>query len=319
MKRSGWGLLFLAFGAGADTEISGLVTDVFERSLSGVRVIIKTGGQVLQEGITDSDGGFRLPIVFGQSGTVTIFAERESYQSASALVDVASFEPTQSSYELQLMPQALANCPRDPGGIVVGKFQRAVAGPQQDLTPQVHHALKFHIDTLLQTQRLAEKLDTDHRSLKPEVLRCDDADPATASGKTIARLFGWHGFLWGSVDAATTGFDVEVRFADSGDLFDPSFTTTNESVDLGHPAQSVMSALTQSAVLVGVMDKLERAGQCAAVIYVANVIHGLIPTPIPADQDAPGWQQVERFGNEIEGRCQAALPHAGLLIGGGGP
>ena len=289
------------------------MSDALGAGVSGARVTLSHQGQSLQEGVTDATGAFSLEIEFGDSGNLDLVAAHPEHDANQVGVRIADFEPTEDSYSVVLMPSSLAPCAGVPGAIVVGRFLPPPGAPDTDLTGHVHRVLSFRVLPRLQSAELRHQLDSEHHDLLPQFLKCEGAVPLSESqGIRMARALGGQGLVWGSVAVADPGFDIDASVADTGGIFDPPFTATSHAVDLEHPREAAISPMARAALLVGVMDSLEKAGQCQGAIYVSNVVRALAPE---GDTDS-GWERLESAAEGIRGRCQAALPHNGLLEDG---
>ena len=289
------------------------MSDALGRGVSGARVTLSHQGESLQEGVTASTGAFSLEIEFGDSGSLDLVAAHPEHDANQVAVRIADFEPTEERYIVVLMPSSLSPCAGVPGAIVVGSFLPPLSAPDADLAGRVQRVLSYRVLPRLQAEELRHQLDSQHHGLVPEFLRCEGAAPRSESqGIRMARALGGQGMIWGSIADADTGFDIEASVADTGGIFDPPFTTTSHAVDLEHPSEAAISPMARAALLVGVMDNLERAGQCQGAIYVSNVVRDLVPE---ASAEA-SWQMLESAAEGIRGRCQRALPHIGLLEDG---
>lgn len=315
-------LLLAALGlqlgrAAADTQIEGTVGDALGGTVANARVTVKDRGQLLSEGFSDARGRFLLPIRFGSAGQLVLIVEHQAYVTETRTVTISGSEPTERDYEVVLMPEALASCPKIKGAIVVGKFLPPPTQPTGDLTAYVHNVLKYRILTTLQAQQLRDQLDREFHHLVPQFLRCADAFPAhDAQGPAMAAAVDGQGIVWGTVAASDGLFDVSATIADVNEVFRPPLSVTSPNVDLAHFSEAVVAPMAKAAVLVSVLGSLVEHDQCPAAIYVSEEVEKLISESALGNTRDPRWDLLESKNGELRGTCQRRLPHVGLVEGG---
>ncbi len=306
----------IATAVHADTRISGEVKDIVGQPVQGARIIVKSGGQQINEGRTNASGAFAVDVAFGQSGELTLELEHERLEHAAVAVKIRNFEPESRRYLMRAVPKGITSCSGADGAVFIGNFLSPPTGAAGDLTGHVHRVLTSRVLPQLQIQQLRSRLDAQHSSLLPHFLICKEALPRSdLEANPLAQVLGGYGLVWGAIAVNGNLFDVETSIADTSNVFGTPFTAVSERVDLGHAQRAVISPVARAAVLLGVMAKLEAKGQCEAAIYVYNVV--------AQDRDVAGsqldrqkLQELQGMAAAIRSRCESRIPHAGLVARG---
>ncbi|HMB68025.1 MAG TPA: carboxypeptidase-like regulatory domain-containing protein [bacterium] len=303
-------LALLASPARSDTEICGTVRDVLGRAVAGAKVAANAVDPP-REVITGSSGEYCLEVTFDRAGVLNLSVEHEDHEPKGIRVEIANYNPTKSSYPVELMPKELSECSGIPGAILVGRFDPPPGETDTGLSSRIRRMLQYSILTRLQENDLRAQIDADSSHLIPQFVECDQVTLSSESlAGPVVRALRAQEMIWGAAATADGGVSLDISITDTQDVFNPPFTTVCHDLNLSLPSQAAVSPLTRAAVLLGVLANLEAADQCEAAIVVSNVIRALAPED---ERVGPDWEFIDERAEAIRSLCQERIPLADLV------
>jgi hypothetical protein len=271
----------------------------------GADVTLRQGGTDLGSTVTGTDGQFRLPFDIAnqpQASNLKLTVKRESFLPLSQDVVVASGRASKTSFEFQLVPQAVAECIRTTGHmVVVGYFRPAPESTgDPDIAARVAEALERDLLPRMQQKPGPQSL--------PSIIACGTAKPRAAADYTrFAKVLHADAFLTGSVNkAALAKVKVDMAVVDQLGLLSPPLRSSSRDVNLEDAEASRLDVAANKDILIALVGGYEKAGkydECVDFTSAAARILGSLPNELA----------------EARKRCQQRVANRGLLATGGAP
>ncbi|HEX9277299.1 MAG TPA: carboxypeptidase-like regulatory domain-containing protein [Casimicrobiaceae bacterium] len=288
----------------ATTIVAGTVRDATtDAPVTGARVTIRRGNELLGSAVTASGGIFQLPFeiaVRPDAQNLQLFVTLEEYVESSQDVTVTSGRANAASYRFNLVPRSVADCIRTrEHTVVVGYFRPSTSSAgDADLAARVADALNYDLLVRMQQGRLG-------RDALPIIVACGRARPQSIGDYTnFAKVLNADAFLGGYVDeSGPRRVKVQMSVADRFERLVPPLQAASKDVNLGDPAVARLDPSAHVAILTALVTGYERSGkfaECIEFTVAAARILGSLP---------PALAEARR-------RCEQAVPNRGLLPGG---
>lgn len=271
-------------------------------ALGGAEVTLHQGGTDLGSTVTGADGQFRLPFQIAsqpQASNLKLVVKRDGFLPLSQDVVVASGHASKTSFEFQLVPEAVAECIRNTGHMVVVGYFRPAPGStgDPDIAARVAEALERDLLPRMQQKPGPHTL--------PNIIACGTAKPrATADYTKFAKVLHADAFLTGSVNkAALDKVKVDMAVVDQLGLLLQPLRSSSKDVNLEDAEASRLDVAAHKDILIALVGGYEKAGkfdECVDFTSAAARILGTLPTELA----------------DARQRCRARLPNQRLLAGG---
>jgi len=181
----------------AETIVAGTARDVTtDAPVTGARVTILRGGEILGSAVTGAGGVFQLPFAIAvrpEAQNLKLFVSFDEYVDASQDVTIISGRPNAASYRFDLVPRSVADCIRSRDHmVVVGYFRPSTSGSvDPDLAARIADALSYDLLVRMQQGRLVG-------DALPIVVACGKARPRAIGDYTnFAKVLHADAFLGG--------------------------------------------------------------------------------------------------------------------------
>ena len=283
---------------------------VTKAPIPGAAVKLTMGTQELGTANSDQNGGFVISSILpatNQPQNLTLLLEHPEFMKASHNLQAVGGKFTQQSYKLQLLPRELVHCRTAATGhcVVIGHFQPPLGATYTELSQRIANALTYDLLTKLQRLHLQVKE-------QPSFLACEEAKLRSADqGKLFAQALNADVFICGNVIQSGQQINLRTFVSDSYGLFEVPLSFMNLNVDLNDPGAAQMHPETHAAVLTALAAGYEKAEQFPQGIEATFWAERLLAE---AKMKLPDLMEEIK---KIRTRCQARLPHQGLLPGGG--
>jgi hypothetical protein len=287
-------------------QVANAVTKV---PIPGATVKLFHGNQELGAASSDARGNFMVSCTLPRSDqpqNLTLQLEHAEFEKASLTPQAVGGKFTQQSYALHLLPRGLIHCQPGKGRfVVVGHFQAPMGVTYSELPQRIATALTYDLLTRLQKLHL-------QANLQPKFLACEEAKSRLPDqGKLFAQALHADVFICGNVIQAEKQFNIRTFVSDSHGLFEVPLSFINQNVDLNDPGAAELQPETHAAVLAAVAVGFEKEEKFAEGVQATLLAEKLLEVSQSKQPDLAA--EIDK----IRGRCQARLPHQGLLAGGG--
>jgi hypothetical protein len=298
-------LLLYGFAAAhaATIIVAGAVKDSSTGApLAGADVTIRHGATDLSSTISAADGAFQLPfeiVVKPEAQNLTLLVRKDPFVSSSHKIIVTAGRANATSFTVELVPQAVAECIRPSSrSVVVGYFRPSAASTiDPDIAARVADALNFDLLVRMQQGLSSGAL--------PSIIACGGAKPRTVGDyASFAKVLRADAFLVGSVnDTALTKVKVEMAVIDGFGVLPAPLRASSREVNLDDPSVARLDASAHAAILTALVGGYELAGKFADCVDFTTAAARIVGTLPPQLQAA-------------RSRCEQRLPNRGLTSGG---
>ncbi len=298
------GLLLLVSGvARAATNISGLVNDfITEKPVPGIQVSVSRAGTVIASGNTATDGTFQLLVdvpVQSEPVRLGLVVTKAGFETESRQVIVTAGRANQLSYRFNLLPTEAINCtPNWARTVVVGHVRPPVsAAANLKLSQRIREVLEYNLLTEAQKTQLPS-------AQLPMVLSCPEARPRNLMEQPYwVKALKTDVFLVGSAEPVGNKFRVDLQISALYQELALPTSTSTPLLNLDRPASASLGAAALEPIMLALLKayrKEDRHIECVEFAAAALRVLG----------------NKSSLLSELQA-CQARLPNAGLVNGGG--
>lgn len=291
--------------ARAEANISGMVSDAITgHPVTGASVVVRRSGDEVGSGATEADGVFQ---VFAEVPNVStpqslaLAVARQGYADARLNVVIINGRPDQLSYRIPMLRSELADCDTSwTHTVVVGNVRPpASTGAVVLLSERVGEVLQYDLSTELQKTHLPA-------SRQPVIVACPRIQP-----RTLTEHGGWvealktEALVVGAAEPVGAQFRVDLQVTTRHAPPGLPLLTSTPPMNLDRPASADLGRSALAPIMTALLRAYRDAGQFAECVEFANAAERILGE----NPDVAA----------MRGECQARLPNAGLLAGGGAP
>lgn len=297
-------LLLVSGVTWAGTNISGLVNDfITGQPVTGAQVSVNRAGTVIVSGNTAPDGTFQLLVdvpVSSEPIGLGLVVTKAGFETQSRQVIVTAGRPNQLSYRFNLRRTETRNCtPNWTRTVVVGNVRPPVsAADNLELSQRISDVLQYILLTEAQKTQLPS-------AQLPMVLSCPEARPRSLMEQSYwVKALKTDVFLVGSSELLVSNkFRVDLQIsAQHQELSLPTRAST-PPLNLDRPKSASLGAAALEPIMLALLKAYHKEDhhiECVEFAAAALRVLGNKPSLL----------------SELQA-CQARLPNAGLVKGGG--